>query len=512
MQRVFKGGGNIATKEQILKELTIELSKKDFYTFCKYIDPIFFTDGKWYLKQIAYALQEVAEGKLKKLAISLPPRAGKSYIMSLYCAWVLGRDHNASIMRNSYAAKLAEIFSKDIRDGILNNPRYKEVFPDVVVSRTNSAVDAWALEGNTRPNYFCAGVGGTITGIGCNTIAILDDPVKNAEEALSPTTIENIWYWYTSTHLSRLEGDCAEIHIATRWNSKDPIGRLTDPYSEAYVPDMKVICIPALIDGKSYCEEVKTTEQYLQIKKVTPDVIWEAEYMQNPVETKGLLYNPSTLKRFNLADIRGKKPDAIISFCDTADKGTDSTSMPVGYIYREDVYIVDAVFNSEGVEVTEPLVAGCIERNHVEIANFESNNGGYQYSRNVKRILEERGKYCTIIPRVNMQNKETRILVKSGYVKEHFYFLSNEDIVPGSDYDRFFREFISHMRLGKNAHDDAVDSITGLAEYVEPLIDNIKALQEEKARKEAIDPVYGDPYKTEYDEIVEEFSEWEVYK
>ncbi|MGL4107255.1 phage terminase large subunit [Clostridium sp. LP20] len=487
-------------KEILLEQLTLELCRKDFWEYCKYIDSDFFNDKMWHLKKIADAFQEIADGKLKKLAVSIAPRAGKSYITSMFCAWMLGRDVQGSIMRNSYASTLAQKFSRDIRDGILQKPAYKKIFPNVAISRLSSAVDAWSLEGNTQPSYFCAGTGGAITGVGCKTVAILDDPIKNIEEALSPTVIESVWNWYTSTHLSRLEKGCAEIHIATRWSSKDPIGRLTDKYGEFYIEDMKVICIPALIDGKSYCEEVKTTEEYAQIKKVTPDFIWEAEYMQNPVETKGLLYNPSTLKRFKKADIKGKSPDGIIAFGDTADKGTDSLSFPVGLIYGKDVYVKDVVFTQEPVEISEPLVAGAIIRNKVEAARFEANNGGHQYSRNIRRLIEGESD-CVVISKMNMQNKETRILMESGYVKEHFYFLDTEDIEPGSDYDRFFRELTSYMRLGKNPHDDATDSITGLSEYSKTFVCTPKSENQEE-----YDPIYGYDPEDEYDEMVKEIT------
>ena len=143
-------------------------------------------------------------------------------------------------MRNSYAANLAEKFSRDIRDGIIPSEKFQKVF-ETNISKTSSAVAAWSLEGYTQPSYFAAGVGGAITGFGCKTCSILDDSLKNIEEALSETVIENVWSWYTSTHLSRLETGCPEIHIATRWTRNDIIGRLTREDSESYNPNIKVI-------------------------------------------------------------------------------------------------------------------------------------------------------------------------------------------------------------------------------------------------------------------------------
>jgi predicted phage terminase large subunit-like protein len=442
----------------------IQKLRNNFYEFCVHMDSLFFTPGKPHLKLIANAFQDVAEGRIKKLAVSMPPRAGKSYITSLFCAWMLGNNPSGSIMRNSYAAKLAEKFSKDIRDGIIINPKYQEVFPNVKLSKGNTAVDGWSLEGNTQPSYFCAGVGGAITGFGCKTVAILDDPLKNIEEALSETVIENVWNWYTSTHLSRLESDCPEIHIATRWSIKDVIGRLTDQESEAYVKDMKVIVISALDDnGQTFCEEIKSTEEYLDIKKVNDDFIWEAEYMQNPVESKGLLFPIEELKRFSMDEIATKVPDGIVGFTDTADTGSDFLASPIGRKYNKYTYITDVVFTQDGVEITEPLVAQQIIDTNCDIMKIESNNGGASFARNVRELIKNKSA-CSVVDEPQYQNKETRILMMAGYIKEYFYFRNDYEV--GSDYDKFMRALTSYVKLGKNKHDDAPDSITGLADYM----------------------------------------------
>jgi len=434
------------------------------------MDPKFFTIGKPHLKLIADALQEVADGITLKLAISLPPRAGKSYIVSLFCAWLLGKYPLGSVMRNSYAAKLAEKFSKDIRDGIIPSERFKEVFPGVVA---NGSIDAWSLATNPQPSYFCAGVGGAITGFGCKNVSILDDPIKNIEEALSETVIENTWNWYTSTHLSRLESGCAEIQIATRWSRKDPIGRLTDEYGKEYNPNFKIINIPALNDkGQSFCEEIKTTAEYMELKKVTDEFIWEAEYMQHPVESKGLLFPIEELNRFSMSELmtldkQGNKiikpADGIVGFTDTADKGSDFLSSPIGRKYGDYTYVTDIVFTQDGVEVTEPLVAQMIKDTKCEIMKIESNNGGSSFARNVRNLLGNES-YCSVIDEQTTSNKETRILMTSGYVKKYFYFRS--DYEPGSDYDKFMRQLTSYMKMGKNKHDDGADSIEGLGSYM----------------------------------------------
>jgi predicted phage terminase large subunit-like protein len=455
-------------KQQILAlmdQIAYIEARDDFWKFCKYIDPAFFNDSKPHLKLIAEKLQNIADGKIKKLAVSLPPRAGKSYIISMFCAWMLGRNPNGSIMRNSYAATLAEKFSKDIRDGILTNPRFQKVFPNAKLGKSNTAVDAWSLHPNTQPSYFCAGVGGAITEFGCKTVAILDDPIKNIEEALSETVIEGVWNWYTSTHLSRLETGCPEIHIATRWSKRDPIGRLTDPDSEFYVPDMEVIKISALDEnGKSFCESVKTTAEYHEIRRITDTFIWESEFMQNPIEEKGLLLPIGQLKRFSMKEIANKTPDGVINYTDPADLGSDFLCSPIGYRFGPYTYITDVVFNQDPVEVTEPLVAEMLIRHKCQYSEMEINSAGRSFLRNVKKLLDAKGCHCSILERKTTQNKETRILMQSGYIKEYFFF--RNDYEPGSDYDKYMRQLTGYVKMGRNVHDDACDATTGLAETI----------------------------------------------
>ena len=468
---------------QLLELQYLDRCYEDFYFFCKHMDEKFFTAGKPHLKTIADALQAVTDGKINKLAVSLPPRAGKSYIVSLWCAWMIGKFPEDSIMRNSYAADLANTFSYDIR-AIVQKEKFLQVFPGVKLKGDRKAVEDWALETSKRSAYFCAGVGGPITGKGCNKVGILDDPIKNIEDALSETIIDKTWKWYTSTHLSRFESGCPEIQIATRWSKKDIIGRLTDPDSETYDPEFVVIVIPALDEnGNSFCEEVKTTEEYHKVRRVTDDFIWEAEYMQHPVEEKGLLFPTTQLKRFSLKELAGKTPDGVVGYTDTADKGTDFLSAPIGCRYGDYTYVTDVVFTQEGVEITEPEVARLMLDNKCKIMTVESNNGGESFAKNVKKIIKDIAKELKahysdeckakggeldgyyVYSKTTTQNKETRILMSAGYIKEYFYF--RDDYEPGSDYDKFMRNLTSYVKLGSNKHDDAADSVTGLGEYMQ---------------------------------------------
>jgi predicted phage terminase large subunit-like protein len=188
--------------------------------------------------------------------------------------------------------------------------------------------------------------------------------------------------------------------------------------------------------------------------------------MQNPIESKGLLFPVEELKRFSLKEIDGKSYDAIIGFTDTADEGTDYLSSPVGKKIGEYTYITDVVFTQDPIEITEPLVAQQIIDSECELMKVESNSGGKSFALNVEKLIKGKST-CDVVFEPQTANKETRILMNAGYIKKHFWF--REDYAPGSDYDHFMRALTSYVRLGKNKHDDAPDSVTGLAEYVKLL-------------------------------------------
>lgn len=461
-----------------LEATLVYILQNNFYAFCVYYDPDFYTPEKTYLKKLCDALQLVSDGKVKKLAVSLPPRGGKSYTVSIWCSWMIGKGYenpDTSIMRNSYGGNLAEKFSYDIRD-MIQSDKYLSVFPDVQLKGDHRRVEDWAVETGKQSTYFCAGVGGAITGKGCKTAAILDDPIKNLEDALSEVILEKTWNWVTSTHLSRLEAGCPQIYIMTRWSKRDPLGMLFEKdgvdVEKGIMKDWFVVVIPALDEkGNSFCETVKTTEEYLHLKKITDSYIWDAEFMQSPVEAKGLVFPAESLNRFTLKEINKyldskyeEEFDVIIGYTDTADEGTDYLASGTLAIIGDKGYLIDVVFTQDPIEVTQPLVAQMIIATDQRMHRVESNNGGKGFGMKIKELVRDSGSLCNVKWKLNSTNKETRILMNSGVVKEFFYF--REDYELGSDYDKFMGFLTSYVRLGKNKHDDAADMITGLAEMV----------------------------------------------
>jgi predicted phage terminase large subunit-like protein len=165
-----------------------------------------------------------------------------------------------------------------------------------------------------------------------------------------------------------------------------------------------------------------------------------------------------------MSEIANKIPDGVINYTDPADLGSDFLCSPIGYRFGPYTYITDVVFTQDPVEVTEPLVAKMLIRNKCQYSEMEINAAGRSFLRNVKKILDNQNYYCPVVERKTVQNKETRILMQSGYIKEYFFF--RNDYKPGSDYDKYMRQLTGYVKLGRNTHDDAADGTTGLAEMI----------------------------------------------
>ena len=224
-----------------------EVSRRNFWQFCLYYDRPFF-EARPFLQEVAEAMQRIEEGDIQSLSVSMPPRAGKSYMTSLFCGWVLGRSPNESVMRNTCTATLYLKFSYDVR-AIVSSDKFREVF-DIRLSDDKKNLQGWNTSKAKMVSYFGAGVGGTIIGFGATKVAITDDLYRGLEDALSDTKNDSIMQWKQATHDSRMETGCSRIDIGTRWSLKDVIGQAMDEgqYDESIV-------VPALDDDdQSFCE------------------------------------------------------------------------------------------------------------------------------------------------------------------------------------------------------------------------------------------------------------------
>lgn len=446
--------------ELLRKRAKVLLARQSLWHYCQLRTPGFYKDGRKYLKQLADQLQAfLQDPEAHFLVISLPPRHGKTLTAQHASEWLLGRDPSTCIITGSYNEILSQQFSKAVRNTIMEvkaDPDrivYADIFPGVKIRRGDASAKLWGIDGNPTTNYLATSPGGTATGIGANVL-ILDDTIKNPEDAYNVRTLDEIWEWFSSNLMQRTEGkEYKIIIIATRWAKGDLSGRVLDHYPQAQEIKMRAVIEP----GVMLDSEILSWQDYqLKTQEMNPDIA-EANYNQEPIDRKGVLY-PSLMEWETLPD---DLPETVYGRCDTADTGTDSL---VSMYYRKsengDLYITHIYTSREPMEITEPATAKDILETGCAEFKVESNNGGRGFARNIERLLQENGAMCNIITVAQTANKESRILASETFVKQHIFMPPNWR----QKYPDAYKEITGYMRGGRNQHDDTLDVLASLYE------------------------------------------------
>lgn len=461
------------TEEQfheLQRQADCELARREFWHFCKLLAPDFYKEDRTYLKELCNALQEFYETDERVLIINIPPRHGKSRTAGLFAQWIFGKNPAEKIITGSYNEQLSVTFSRGVRNAIQerkadkNRYVYSDIFPNTKLKRGSSAANLWTLEGQ-HVSYLATSPSGTVTGFGA-TLMILDDIVKNADEAMNETVLEWHWSWFTNTMLSRLEKNGKLVIIATRWNSNDLSGRAIEHYKAIGMP-IRVITKKALQDdGTMLCDEVLDRGAYDLIVKTMGREIVEANYNQHPIDLVGRLYNLGfeTYKDIPRDEQGNSMFEEIAAYCDTADQGDDYLCLIIYGLYRGQCYVLDVYFTKEGMEITETETARRLYENKVNHAYIESNNGGRGFGRSVERILREKFHwYKTYVDLFTQsRNKKSRILSSATWCQRNIKFPLGWEV----NYSDFYGDVMSYQKEGKMRHDDAEDTLAGIYDKV----------------------------------------------
>ena len=409
------------------------------------------------------------EGGVYLVGKSLIP-THNSRTAGLFAEWIFGINPSEKIITGSYNEQLSTTFSRNVRDAIMERKAskdrivYSDIFPKTRLKRGSSAANLWTLEGQ-HISYLATSPGGTVTGFGAS-LMIIDDIVKNADEAMNETVLENHWTWFTNTMLSRLEKGGKLVIIATRWNSKDLSGRIIDHYNSIGVPYTLITKKALQDDGTMLCDDVLDRSAYDLIVKTMGREIVEANYNQKPIDLVGRLYNigfetytdiPRDEENYSLLE-------EICAYCDTADQGDDYLCLIIYGLYRGQCYVLDVYFTKDGMEITEGETAKRLYKYQVNRAFIESNNGGRGFGRSVERILREKYHwYKTYIDLFTQRrNKKTRILSSATWCQQNIKFPVGWEI----NYADFYGDIMAYQKEGKMAHDDAEDSLAGIYDKV----------------------------------------------
>lgn len=455
--------------KQIQRGAKIELAKREFFYFCNVLAPDFYKGDREYLRELCDEMQDFYYSDNDVLVINVPPRHGKSRTAGLFTQWVFGQNKNEKVMTGSYNETLSTVFSKNVRDAIQEEKAdeeiiiYSDIFPDTAIKKGDGAMNLWSLEGGYS-NYLATSPTGTATGFGCS-LMIIDDLIKNSEEAYNENVLEKHWSWFTNTMLSRLEEGGKIIIIMTRWATADLAGRALEHFKEEKKQVRHISMKAVQDDGSMLCDEVLSRSSYdMKVRAMGADIA-SANYQQIPIDVKGRLYSSFKTYKDVPKDGNGNYIfDRIGAYIDTADEGSDYLCVIVYGVYNKEAYILDVYYTKDPMEVTESKTAELLYKNNVNKADIESNNGGRGFARSVERILKEKYRSNkTIIKWFHQsKNKKARILSNSTWVMEHIYYPVNwRDRWP-----EYYNAMVTYQKEGKNKHDDAPDATTGIAEKI----------------------------------------------
>ena len=397
---------------------------------------------------IGKALTQIERGKIKRLMIAVPPRHGKSLLASqLFPAWYLGRNPSRQIIAATYAQELADDFGRNVRN-IMRDPLFAKIFPGVVLR--DDSTSAKRFHTSAGGIYVAAGVGGPLTGRGADLL-LIDDPIKNREEAESETFRRQMRDWYTSVAYTRLMPDAAVVVIQTRWHASDLAGwLLSDHGHEGWT----VVDLPALSeDGIALWPERYPAQRLEQIKQTIGSRDFSALYQQRPSPAEGGLIHSKWFSRYSVAPIFSR----VIQSWDTAHKAAQINDPSVcttwgqtstGY-YLLDVYRVRAEYPE-----LKRAALSLASKWDPSVILIEDKASGQSLVQDLRQTTN-----MPILP-VNPQgDKVIRLMVVSPLFESGRVFLP-ESAPWLIDYEMELTQFPS------GAHDDQVDSSSQALKYL----------------------------------------------
>ena len=472
--------------EQLLYQKDLDNSRDDLFKFTQTTFKKF--KPEWFHKTFYDILNRFAHKEIKNLIVTMPPQHGKSEGSTRrLSSFLVGTRPDDKIAVVSYAATKAQKFGREIMT-IMREKEYKDIFPHVKYpergytgAKSNTNIERESINSDGSMKF--VGVEGPLTGDTID-ILVLDDLYKGWKDANSPITQRSVWDWYITVANSRLHNDSQQLITFTRWSEQDVIAKLIelglvviydgsealDEVIESLDDKFLLINFQALKEGgpteldpreegNALWPDKHSRKKHESTRAKDPDK-FDCLYQGNPQNKEGILYSNDFKVYKDLPDLKIKK-----NYTDTADSGKDYLCSIVYGVPLSSTdphkYVIDVLYTQKGMEVTESLTAKMLNRNNVNKAWIESNNGGKGFARNVKKIVDKG---------VNVDwfhqggNKESRIYSNSASV--------NNEIVFPDDWHIRWSVFYKHVTKYKkifsaNDFDDAQDTLTGIIEIEE---------------------------------------------
>ena len=496
---------NQETREKINKMWVTSYDTKarngDFEAFCIALEwnrPIhkqFYLPRAKLLKKhgVIQGVQDLIDDKLDLLVLNEPPRVGKSTIGLFLQVLLGGLFPDESILGAGHSVSLIQSFYSEIINIIDGEEyRYHEIFPNNKIA--NKSAEYLFLDLNkTRRfhtyNYVSIEAGGTGK-VQAERLLYCDDLIKGKEQVNNLDVLEKLYYNYTSTikdrKIQRLCKDgiyrtCPEIHICTPWSLHDVTSRVIQNAKDSGdMSRIRIVSIPCYDEngesnfmydyGKGF-----DTKYYKEMELAEDPIIFSAKYLMTPVERDGLVFNKDNISFYH--DLPGEEPDRVVGYADVSHGGEDYFSLPIGYVYGNEVYIEDVLFKNKfgGDDYIRPYVRDIIINHNLTRLGVEKNNGGDFFSDLIANDLKAKGYYCNITTHNAPTNKKKldRILgcqneIKGIAIEDHtykIYFKSPDRIKGNQQYQDAMRQLYSwnqNKSAQNKQHDDFPDSLAGL--------------------------------------------------
>ena len=460
-----------------LEERLVRESRTSLLQFTKATMPTF--EAADFHKRYYDKLTEFANGKIGKLMVFMPPQHGKSEGSTRRLpSFVLGKDPNRKIAVVSYSAPKARKFNREIQR-VIDTPEYHKIFPNTVLNASNvtTVAGSWLRNADEceicgfRGGFKTVGVGGALTGDPVDML-IMDDIYKDAKTAWSPTVRESVEDWYDTVAETRLHNDSQQLIVFTRWHESDLAGHLleqqgifdpiTNPRGWVVVTYQAIkMSEPTEYDPREVGEALwparHNVEKLESVRDRNPHV-FDSLYQQDPKPLQGLMYE----REFKEYEVIPYSQSMVKkAYIDTADEGKDYLCA-IAYVETETAnYVTDIIYTQKAMEYTEPKTAEMLAINETKEAVIESNNGGRGFARAVEKQCRVMGNNKTEIKWFHQgENKVVRIFSNSAAVQNLTYFPKGWDKM----WPVFYKAVTSYMKIGKNANDDAPDTLTGMVE------------------------------------------------
>lgn len=454
----------------IAKKTALVLAPDYFHYYLLYVEWNRVPEKKFYpprmkaLRVVVDDLQDLADGVIKILTVSLPVRVGKSTLGIFYLTWLMGKYPDMANLMSGHSDTLTKGFYKEVLSILLDEEYlWGDVFPNTKIAATSAEDESICLNKQRRfPTLTCRAIEGTLTGaVEVAKLLYVDDIIKDLEEALSPQRLQNKYNAYLNQLKDRKKDGAMELHIGTRWAVTDVIGKLKEQYADD--PTVRFRVVPALNeDGESNFDYPYglgfSTAYYEDMKASIDPAEWNAKFMGDPQPREGLLFPMAELNFYD-----GTLPDGnpdVVAVCDVAFGGGDSLSSPIIYWYGDTGYVHEWIFHKGAKDVTIPLVVSAYHRNRIIKARFEANAGGDVYADKVREQLAEIGDRPYIFSKRadTKMGKMARIQRDAPDIKKMLYF--RNDKKRGKDYEAAMNELMRYTIIATKQHDDAPDSLS----------------------------------------------------